>query len=356
MNEIMEYKAETYSINQTHSVFVDLEGTKLRLRRPKVNIPKRAMWDEPNPNPQFIHQRHFDLEGSRVLLLPAGLVKKRLWSKKYPLCIALAKEGKKTKVKPDSAPQSPTHEAHATKLFNSSSVSQLQGFEVVSEQKCDSSLLYLFARTCHEKELWYRRLVAASKGTPLKNHVLEIKRVTDNSNTKYPRSCSNDSLKHNRQNSNDSLSSISTTASNAEEIQPGYDLKKFSSYMSRLIPRTQGSTPSSPTHGPAAKDSNPNKDGKHAEKSDKTDKAAQGSGISGPKAIVCDTPLIPLNALLGRCFWDFLDDNYWAKIVQEKLQKKLSKIHVSILQQLSAIFSFNLKCLFFLITVAVLKL
>lgn len=36
-----------------------------------------------------------------------------------------------------------------------------------------------------------------------------------------------------------------------------------------------------------------------------------------------------VNALLGRIFWDFLGEKYWADVVSKKIQKKLSKIRVS---------------------------
>lgn len=35
-----------------------------------------------------------------------------------------------------------------------------------------------------------------------------------------------------------------------------------------------------------------------------------------------------MNALVGRIFWDFLRERYWAEQVSSKIQKKLSKIKV----------------------------
>lgn len=35
-----------------------------------------------------------------------------------------------------------------------------------------------------------------------------------------------------------------------------------------------------------------------------------------------------VNALVGRIFWDFLREHYWAEQVSSKIQKKLSKIKV----------------------------
>ena len=318
MNELLNYSADNYSINQTHSIYVHLEGTTLRLRRPKINIPKRAMWDEPSPTPQFIHQRHFDITGSRVLLLPPELVKKRLWSKKYPICICLALDGKKMNLPQPKPPGHGYMMAHSNSFPKMSSILPedspgTHGFEIVTEQKCDASIIYLFARTCREKEQWYRRFDAASKGIPLGNHILEVQRIINKSNTRHRRSSSSDSLsKHKRQESTDSTSSTSTPSVDAESVPGEVDLKDFVLYMSRLIPKGAGneSVPSSPAHT--------SKDNRNGESK---------STIS--KGIICDPMLTPLNALLGRCFWDFLRDSYWVDVVREKLQKKLSKIHVS---------------------------
>lgn len=37
-----------------------------------------------------------------------------------------------------------------------------------------------------------------------------------------------------------------------------------------------------------------------------------------------------VNAFLGRIFWDFLGEKYWANVVSKKIQMKLSKIRVGI--------------------------
>lgn len=34
------------------------------------------------------------------------------------------------------------------------------------------------------------------------------------------------------------------------------------------------------------------------------------------------------NALIGRIFWDFLQEKHWSNVVSHKIQKKLSKIRV----------------------------
>lgn len=35
-----------------------------------------------------------------------------------------------------------------------------------------------------------------------------------------------------------------------------------------------------------------------------------------------------VNSFLGRIFWDFLGEKYWANVVSKKIQMKLSKIRV----------------------------
>lgn len=48
-----------------------------------------------------------------------------------------------------------------------------------------------------------------------------------------------------------------------------------------------------------------------------------------------------VNAFLGRIFWDFLGEKYWANVVSKKIQMKLSKIRVGAGASLRKIF---LKC------------
>lgn len=35
-----------------------------------------------------------------------------------------------------------------------------------------------------------------------------------------------------------------------------------------------------------------------------------------------------VNAFLGRIFWDFLGEKFWANVISKKIQMKLSKIRV----------------------------
>lgn len=297
MNEIVYYNPDNYHINKTHSINIHLEDTMLRLRRPKTNIAKRAMWDEPSmQTPKFIHQRHYDLKDSRVFLLPPGLVKKRIWSKKYPICIALAN----TSLKKEDLDKERTPDTD-------------DGFEIITEQKCDTGVLYLFARTCREKEDWYKRFDAASRGKPLPNHLAEIQRSLNAKRQHHKRSSSNGNLKHQRHGSTDSTSSTSSSSPTHEGdycLGNEKDMELFGRYMGRLMPK-EFQTQASPVHG------NKNIDSVDA--------------IGHHYTIDCEFQLLWLNALIGRCCWDFLHQKYWADKIMDKLQKKLAKIHVSIL-------------------------
>ena len=78
MNEYRhDYDPETYSLNDTDSVYVRLEGTTLRISHTKLRIPKRAMWNERPHKLKFYHQRIYSIESCRLKLLPEGLTRRR---------------------------------------------------------------------------------------------------------------------------------------------------------------------------------------------------------------------------------------------------------------------------------------
>jgi hypothetical protein len=300
MNELSSYDPEDYHINQTHSIYVSLEGTTLRIQRPKTNIPKRGMWDESQPSPKFIHQRYYDVNGSKVILLPPELVKKRLWSKKYPVCIYLKSAKSKGSAKSDPR-HSPSKTRESTSVSPSESFEDDTGkdFEFVSKESCDEVVLHLFARTTREKEEWYRRFEAASRGRPLINHLAEA--------TKMQRSTSAEFQKHRRQSSDPSVGAAESGMKEMKElVDPD---EKFQTDYIRFLARVMP-----------------------AEAILKVAKSSSLIRKEGTRCgyIICEPQLISINSLISRIFWDFLREKYWAEKVAEKIQKKLSKIHVSI--------------------------
>ncbi|VDQ06922.1 unnamed protein product [Trichobilharzia regenti] len=94
---ITNYDPETHHIGRTFSVFITLDGTQLRLQRPEHNITRRSLWNDEIPSTttmRFKQQRIYDLSDSSITLLPYGLVGKRLWSRKYPICITVPFQNK----------------------------------------------------------------------------------------------------------------------------------------------------------------------------------------------------------------------------------------------------------------------
>uniref|UniRef100_A0ACB8EMX6 Testis-expressed protein 2 n=1 Tax=Sphaerodactylus townsendi TaxID=933632 RepID=A0ACB8EMX6_9SAUR len=89
MNEISNYDPETYHATLTHSVFVRLEGSTLRLSKPNKNISRRAIYNESKAEVVYISQKIYDLTDSKIHLVPKSLARKRIWNKKYPICIEL---------------------------------------------------------------------------------------------------------------------------------------------------------------------------------------------------------------------------------------------------------------------------
>ncbi|XP_045497711.1 testis-expressed protein 2 isoform X1 [Colias croceus] len=89
-----DYDPYTYHINKTTTAFMKLEGCNLRISYTRTKIAKRALWDEKIDKVNFYQHRLYNLTGSRVILLPKGLVKRRQWSKKYPICIILSEKEK----------------------------------------------------------------------------------------------------------------------------------------------------------------------------------------------------------------------------------------------------------------------
>lgn len=89
----------------------------------------------------------FSLVLSQVTLLPSILAKKRIWNRKYPICITLAAE---------------------QQCVEEDQVSEATGAKNETGQRMEKeadqiTTLYLFGRTGREKEEWYQHFMLASK-------------------------------------------------------------------------------------------------------------------------------------------------------------------------------------------------
>ncbi|GFU39020.1 testis-expressed protein 2 [Nephila pilipes] len=309
MNELpfdMSYNPDTYHVNCTRSLFVRLDGSYLRVSYPQKNIPKRAMFNEPRHEMQFIHQQHYDITGSSVELLPLGLAKKRLWSKKYPICLRIPNP--KQSVLSSFAKDFPDSSMPTKATVRKESPIK-RYIPRINEN--NEVVLYLFARTDREKDLWYNRFKKASRIKLLKSHS-----PSSSPNIAAIDTCS---LENKRTISVDLASLQLCSNYDTESIDKEVDdldgftdlslskQEKFKLYMSHLL---------NPVHYDHSFSSGM-KDKKDENRLSKSTSASQSN-------------LTWLNVLIGRVFFDFLTEDIWAQLVAEKIQRKLSKIKLPV--------------------------
>ncbi|GIY86155.1 testis-expressed protein 2 [Caerostris darwini] len=308
MNELpfdLSYNTDTYHVNCTRSLFIRLDGSYLRVSYPQKNIPKRAMFNEPRYELQFIHQQHYDITGSTVELLPVGLAKKRLWSKKYPICLRIPnpKQSVLSSFAKDISDFTMPSKSTSRKEY-------LMRKYIPRINENNEVVLYLFSRTDREKDLWYNRFKKASRIKLLKSHS-----PSSSPNIAAIDTCS---LENKRTISVD-LATLQLSSKygideslDDDDIDGFTDLtiskqEKFKLYMSLLL---------NPVNHDYSISSNL-KDKKDDRKLSKSSSTSQNN-------------LTWLNVLIGRVFFDFLTEEVWAKLVAEKIQKKLSKIKLPV--------------------------
>ncbi|KAM9843387.1 testis-expressed protein 2 [Aulostomus maculatus] len=334
MNEIHSYDPEMYHATLTHSVYVRLEGTVLRLSKPNRNISRRAAHNEPKPDVTYISQKIYDLTDSKIYLVPHSLARKRVWNKKYPICIELAKQedfmSKAQGEKPEGGEDKST--TMGEKLERTDKIEKGDGSGAVEESKRPTSgggdlTIYLFGRTGREKEEWFRRFLLASR---LKSEARGVSLPSICKSAFQPshsRSSSNQSggalEADSRSSSRGSLEELCHPQSRHRETSSALSsgssggvkqkmLLDYHVYMAKYV------NPQPPPRSPTATDS----PGHSPESSPKTNKKIH---LSSEEAV---EPEAWVNAFLGRIFWDFLGEKYWANVVSKKIQMKLSKIRL----------------------------
>ncbi|XP_053299485.1 testis-expressed protein 2 [Pleuronectes platessa] len=287
MNETYSYDPETFHPSITHSVHVTLEGSRLQLRHPRANIPRWATFKETPCEAAFVCWRTFQLANSKVSLLPAGLARKRLWNKKYPICITLA-EGE---VGEESVVEGQEEEDRAER-----------------PPALDPQLpvtLYLFGRTGREKEEWFQHFSSATRAAAKNSAGSE-----ENAETPSGGDAAKDSV---------------------EELQdlPGATkprtLLDYGTFMTQLIGSESCNRTPSPCRSETGSPTTLKKI--HNEEQDSEGQAgaecSAGAGGGGGSA---ESQPTWVNSIVGRIFWDFLHEKYWTDQVVHKIQKKLSKI------------------------------
>ncbi|KAE8284435.1 Testis-expressed protein 2 Transmembrane protein 96 [Larimichthys crocea] len=311
MNEIHDYDPETYHPALTHSVFASLEGSCLRLDYPRTNISRRATYDERVLEATFVKSRSFQLAKSKVFLLPSVLARKRMWNPKYPICIQL------------TVGENSQEDERGLEY----SWGEVPGAEPSSPQQSSSkhvqdlpTTLYLFGRTGREKEEWFQHLLFASMDTEREKE-RPGRCVSRSGDPALAQSASGNvpgSRGSSRVGSSDddgpttpppciSAAHVNKTSSSTRALS----VLDYPRYMARLLAAEEFTPISSPGAG-----------------STETSPTIKGNCI-------CDLAEHPgtsqtawANALIGRIFWDFLREKYWADAVSHKIQKKLSKIRL----------------------------
>ncbi|XP_015242969.1 PREDICTED: testis-expressed sequence 2 protein-like [Cyprinodon variegatus] len=283
MNEAHSYDPDTFHPSMMHSVYVTLDGKQLHLAHPHANIPRWAAFDEPNHEVMFSITRTYQLANSKVSLVPPGLARKRIWNKKYPICITLAEGELGEESLPEGQKEDET----------------VENSTIPSQQS--PATLYLFGRTGREKEEWFQHLLSASKAAAQNQPDAEENAEAQSGG---------EAVKEDTEEMPDS--SLKTRT-----------LLDYSSYMMQLIDsdRSSPTTVSADKGSPSA--------GKKSSAEDHVSGGEAGSDCRGvTESGGCSTDGQPawINSLVGRIFWDFLREKYWTDQVAHKIQKKLSKI------------------------------
>lgn len=309
MNEIYNYDPETYHATLTHSVFVRLEGGTLRLSKPNKNISRRASYNETKPEVTYISQKIYDLSDSKIYLVPKSLARKRIWNKKYPICIELGRQDdfmSKAQTDKEISEEKPPAERELGGKDPKKPPHPQEGTR--SGQR--DQILYLFGRTGREKEEWFRRFILASK---LKSEIKKPPAVSGSkpgvlpSHSRHSSPCGH--LTHSRSSSKGSVEEIMSQPKQKELVGSVRQkmLLDYSVYMARCVPQENRSPQRSPVQ---SVESSPTA-GKKLPEAPPSEEEEQEAWV---------------NALLGRMFWDFLGEKYWSDLVSKKIQMKLSKI------------------------------
>ncbi|XP_007544823.1 testis-expressed sequence 2 protein-like isoform X1 [Poecilia formosa] len=314
MNEISIYDPETYHATLTQSVFVRLEGSVIRLSKPNHNISRRAGHSEPKPDVSFVSQKIYDLRNSKVYLLPLNLAKKRVWNKKYPICIELGRQDDFMS-KIDEADEDRSEDGETSSAgINQEGTSEAQD-QRFSLSKRDLTI-FLFGRTGREKEDWFQRFLSAS------NVRVNMKKVPSVGISTKPTASSCQSSGSSRTSIDEAMAPLFKSRDSISSLTlPGSFRSKqfleYSVYMASLLQKhqadnlTSAGSAQSPQSSPGA------------DKKVQSNTSAQEQ-LKGQE----EDSVAWVNATLGRLFWDFLTEPYWCEQVSKKIQMKLSKIRL----------------------------
>ncbi|XP_036944869.1 testis-expressed protein 2-like [Acanthopagrus latus] len=288
MNETHSYDPETFHPSITHSVYVTLEGSRLRLAYPRANIPRWAGFEEAPHEASFLRSRAYQLANCKVSLLPPGLARKRVWNKKYPVCLTLA-EGEAVE---ESVVEGQEEEEKAERHV------------MVADHQLPVTL-YLFGRTGREKEEWFQHFLSASRAGAKGSVSGEESSET---------LCAGEAIKENTEGLPDLPGAMKTRT-----------LLDYSTYMTQLLVSESCNPATSPCQSDKGSPTT-NKKIHNEEHGSGGQAGAEPSTSPGSEGCSAEGQPTWVNSLVGRIFWDFLREKYWTDQVAHKIQKKLSKI------------------------------
>ncbi|KAJ8683283.1 hypothetical protein QAD02_019075 [Eretmocerus hayati] len=288
LNELpYKYEPACYHVARTKPVFFILESDVLQILETRSRIPKRAIWDEAKHKPRFTKKRVYCLAGAKVELLPSGLIRRRRWSKKYPICLTLESDTiKESTVIENSSDEEPLPlEPDSDRLVveeeeTDDDLSQSKDRDIYEDCRDETDdeetkmKMYIFARTDRQKEDWFRRLKAASEYGSKRSSISSTKDSTVSANSPT------------QTNGESKPVSPSMSASEMPSILP------YHAYMARY---TEDSVISD------------------ADTSSSSDISHDG---------------IWINALFGRILFDMHKCPETINVIQDKIQRKLSNIRL----------------------------
>nr|XP_026689539.1 testis-expressed protein 2-like isoform X1 [Ciona intestinalis] len=292
MNEAFFYDPQTYHISNTQAAFITLDGNTLRIQTPQKNISRRSTYKEGNiPISNVIHQRLFDITFAKVYLKPEGLVKKRVWSKKYPICVEI-----------------PVKDQNKMKSKTTSLETDEQAKDTMNENVDvkDMECLYLFGRTDRQKEEWFYRIQRAINVALARHKVNKTEPNQKEGNENEPLLNIEDEWGIIEENHYEEEMFLSSSLRSVDTINsdPLRAYKDYYLHISRLMPDDK------------PKWQNTQRKGEYPTKIESVDVGIQEPGLD----------VAWINALLGRITFDFLRQPSWAKWLSIKIQKKLDKI------------------------------
>ncbi|XP_076309482.1 testis-expressed protein 2-like [Tachypleus tridentatus] len=322
MDELLvDCEPDTYHMQ---SVYVCLDGSSLFLSRPKYNVSKQPMWNEHCDEPVFIHHRHYDLKGATVSLPPAGLTRKRLWNKKYPISIVIIN----SKIFPNEKSEASSCTLDPSSGFKMPLMDSSKKSASDTQENSQNSIkkeqnLYLFARTGREKEEWYHKFQNASE--PQTEDDKEEKSANSEQN-KSDVSPSKQSMVTDIDNYSRGSVVIIKEDIISDEVKKEKNLD-FVTYMTALLKSNAGKITSDAGSG------------LHKNKRTTSGSVGKSSHDSNKSLLFArKDATLWLNAFIRRIFYDFLSKNYWSITMANKIQHKLNEIKVpSFIEELQLI-------------------